>query len=158
MEKVKYIEYLAPMTQLVKGSFYGVDGNVIQFNNQQRGDLGFHNLIDEDTKLKQPNCSIREQFTYNDKSYTLCKERERNLDASWYIRNGDAVSRGFGDPDIHSRLKIGEGTRMWQQSIRDRVDDRLYATNRNFGMLGDVSFPEDTRVANKKYSFAFGRS
>jgi hypothetical protein len=156
MEKIKYIEYLAPMSQLIKGTYYKADGNKIEYTNRQRTDTGFQNVVDENTSLTHPNCSIREKFVYNNKTYALCKERERNLDDSWYIRNGDGVSRGFGDLDIHSRLKIGEGTRMLQHTIRDSVHDRTYRTNRNFGVIGDVPYPVDTRVSNKVYGFAFG--
>jgi len=156
MEKVKYIEYLAPMTKLVKGAFYGADGNLVSYDVQQRCDLGFQNLVDQDSKLRQPLCSITEKFDYNNNTYTLCKERERNLDDSWYIRGGEAVSRGFGDLDIFSTIKFGEGTRMLQQTIRDNENDRLYNTNRNYAVQGNFEYPVDTRVANKKYSFAFG--
>lgn len=154
-QKVKYIEYLPPATSVVKGDLYGATGAVIQRSNQQRGDLGHYSVIDEDTRLREYKCNKTETVVYNNTTYNLCKERERNLNTGDYIPGGLMVGSGFGDMDMFTRLKFGEQTRMMQGTIKDTDNDRLYMTHRNHGMVANYEIPEDTRHLNKKYKNLF---
>lgn len=152
--KIKYIEYLQPLVDTTKGSFYKADGTIVR-NNQQRGDLGYQNLVDDETTMRfavnNTGCKGFE-VQFGNSTYQLCKERERNLDTSEYIRNGNMVNRGFGDMEVLSRIQFGENTRQVYGTVSDAEVDRNHLTHRNFGVVGDFAFPEDTRYVNKKYT------
>jgi hypothetical protein len=140
--KMKFVEYTQPTNVF--------DGGLAL---QQKPDLGYQHLIDNDTMLRfGGNCSKKFEIPFGGRMVELCKERERNLDTSGYIRNGAMISSGFGNVNEFSKLRFGEMTRQANPPAEETEVDRIHALNRNYGVMGFYPYPEDTRIANKKYT------
>lgn len=172
--KLKFVEYIQP-ANLYSNSVYHADGT-IERPNQQQPDLGMQNQVDTETVLRfggtsnaltpdKRDCGKKfdERLPYEQSArpmsvpfggrmVELCKERERNLDTSGYIRNGLMVSRGFGNVDEFSKLRFGATTRQANPPAEETEVDRIHPLNRNYGVVGGYSIPEDTRYVNKRYT------
>lgn len=142
LSKLKFVEYTQP-TNVFDG------GLAIQ----QKPDLGFQNQIDNDTMLRFGGyCDKKFQIPFGGRMVELCKERERNLDTSGYIRNGAMISSGFGNINEFSKIRFGEMTRQTKPPAEETEVDRIHSLNRNYGVMAFYPYPEDTRIANKKYT------
>lgn len=139
--KLKFIEYTQPTNVLNTAMAI-----------QQKPDLGFQNQIDNDTMLRFGGVCGKMHVPFGGRMVELCKERERNLDTSGYIRNGAMISSGFGNIDEFSKIRFGTMTRQANPPPEETEVDRIHMLNRNYGVMGFYPYPEDTRYANKKYT------
>ena len=150
--KIKFIEYVQSTNVHAVGNFYKADGTIDR-PTQQQPDTGYQNLVDDETKLRQgENGCGKFAVPFGNTTFQLCKERERNLDTSGYIRNGAMYNRGFGNVDVFSQINFGEATRQVQGPAAGIENDRLHLTNRNYGAVANFAYPTDTRYVNKTYT------
>jgi hypothetical protein len=162
--KIKFMEFIQP-DNIASPGFYRADG-MVQRAVQQQGDLGYQQQVDNETILRfGGNCNNKSDsrlpyeqgaramhVPFGGRMVELCKERERNLDTSGYVRNGSMVSAGFGDFDEFSKIRFGAMTRQSMSTPLETEVDRIHPLNRNYGVMGFFPFPEDTRGMNKKYT------
>ena len=149
--KIKFIEYVQPINVL-SNNCYKADGR-IERAVQQQSDLSYQTRVDDESVLRfGGNCGKPFEIPFGGQMIQLCKDRERNLDPSGYIRNGSMVGRGFGQVDTFSQIQFGETTRQMMSPAEETEIDRIHPLNRNFNVMGFYPYPKDTRSMNKTYS------